>query len=292
MHALLHLVPPTPQQATADPHLCQRLLTDTPLGHSRASQGQYLVGSLLLSSGSWYAHSSVWALPESVSPVLCKLWWLYGGLMVTSFKKACAIPRSTASRAPALTAVRCWPVPPQENPNTVLSQSLWGLWVLVRTRFVWALWASLVGMGFDSKCDFSLPIVLLGLLLCLWMWGISSQLLQRHTATAAYPMLEQSSLYVFAVSLLNPLLSPRFLWPQIPHLILTFWEFHKLFFFFPVWSPILLKKNLCFCYSDCFLHFAHALFFSTSGSFAFSKNVLVCPSPFHIPSSNSVLSSG
>ena len=38
--------------------------------------------------------------------------------------------------------------------------------------FVWALWASLVGMGFGSKCYFALPTVLLGLLLCPWTWGI------------------------------------------------------------------------------------------------------------------------
>ena len=38
--------------------------------------------------------------------------------------------------------------------------------------FVWALRASLAGMGFDSKCDFAPPTVLMGLLLCLWMWGI------------------------------------------------------------------------------------------------------------------------
>ena len=31
--------------------------------------------------------------------------------------------------------------------NTVLSQSLWGPWVLVCTRFVWVFWASLAGMG-------------------------------------------------------------------------------------------------------------------------------------------------
>ena len=29
---------------------------------------------------------------------------------------------------------------------------------------------SLAGMGFDSKCDFAPPTVLLGLLLCLWTW--------------------------------------------------------------------------------------------------------------------------
>ena len=63
--------------------------------------------------------------------------------------------------------------------NTVLSQSLWGPWVLVCTRFVWALLASLVGMRSDSKHEFAPPTVLLGLLLCPWTWGISSQLLQH-----------------------------------------------------------------------------------------------------------------
>ena len=48
-------------------------------GHSQASLGQSLVGSLLLSHGSWCAQDFVCALQESVSPVLCKFWWLYGG---------------------------------------------------------------------------------------------------------------------------------------------------------------------------------------------------------------------
>ena len=34
-------------------------------------------------------------------------------------------------------------------------QSLWGLWLLVHTRFVWARWASREGTGFASKCDFA-----------------------------------------------------------------------------------------------------------------------------------------
>ena len=50
-------------------------------GHSWASLGQSLVGSLLLSPGSWCAQGSVCALQESISPVLCKfwqaLWWGY-----------------------------------------------------------------------------------------------------------------------------------------------------------------------------------------------------------------------
>ena len=39
-----------------------------------------LVGSLLLSPGSWCAQVFVCALQESISPVLCKFWWLYGGV--------------------------------------------------------------------------------------------------------------------------------------------------------------------------------------------------------------------
>ena len=38
--------------------------------------------------------------------------------------------------------------------------------------FVWTLWASLAGMGFVSKHNFTLPTILMELLLCPWMWGI------------------------------------------------------------------------------------------------------------------------
>ena len=54
-------------------------LLETP-GHSQASLGQSLGGSLLFSPGSWCAQSFVCALQESVCPVLCKFWWLYGGV--------------------------------------------------------------------------------------------------------------------------------------------------------------------------------------------------------------------
>ena len=55
--------------------------------------------------------------------------------------------------------------------QTVMAQSLWGLWVLGHIRFVWALWASLASTGFDSKCNVTPPTILLGLLLCPWTWG-------------------------------------------------------------------------------------------------------------------------
>ena len=48
--------------------------------HSRTILGQSLVASMLLSPGSWRAQFSVCALQESVSPVLCKFWWLCDGV--------------------------------------------------------------------------------------------------------------------------------------------------------------------------------------------------------------------
>ena len=79
---------------------------ETP-GHSQASLGQSLVWSLLLSLGSWCTQVSVCDPQESVSPVLCKFWQLYGGLMATSSKRAYAIHRSAAPRVPAPAAGLC-----------------------------------------------------------------------------------------------------------------------------------------------------------------------------------------
>ena len=102
------------------------------------------------------------------------------GLMATSSKRVYAIPKFAAPRAPVLVAVHCLPLPPQERcSNIVLSPSLWGPWVLLCTKFVWALWVSLAGMVFDSESEFTPPTILLVLLLCLCMWGVSSQPLQR-----------------------------------------------------------------------------------------------------------------
>ena len=52
---------------------------ETP-GHTRACLGQFPIGSLLLSSGSWCTQGLVCALQESVFPVLCKFWWFYSGV--------------------------------------------------------------------------------------------------------------------------------------------------------------------------------------------------------------------
>ena len=90
-------------------------LPETP-GHSQASLGWSLVGSVLLSPGFWYSQGSL--SPHRVCcPLLYKFWQHYGGLMGTSSKRAYGRPRSAAPRAPAPAAAHCSPVPPQETPK-------------------------------------------------------------------------------------------------------------------------------------------------------------------------------
>ena len=100
--ALLHSLPPTLQQATSDPRLCWRLL-DTP--------GQVWVSlfwghcSFLLDPG---AHKSLFVPSKSLFPQSCvSSGGSMMGLMVASSKRAYAIPRSAAPRAPAPAADHC-----------------------------------------------------------------------------------------------------------------------------------------------------------------------------------------
>ena len=101
MQSLLHLMPPTLQQASANPHLCRRLL-DTP--------GQVWV-SLLWGHCSFLlgpcAQVSVCALQESISQSYVSSGSSMVGLMVTSSKRAYATPRSIAPRTPVLVAGHC-----------------------------------------------------------------------------------------------------------------------------------------------------------------------------------------
>ena len=159
--ALLHSVLLTLQQATPDPCLRWRLL-DT--------HGQVWVSllwghcSFLLGPG---AHKVLFVPSKSLFPQSCvSSGSSVVGLMATSSKRVYAIPRSAALRGPAPAAGHCWPVPPQEtNTHRQVCLSLCGVsWCA--QGFDWALQASLAGMGFDSKCDFVLPTVLLGRLLC------------------------------------------------------------------------------------------------------------------------------
>ena len=110
MHTMLHPVPLTLQQSTIDPHLHQKLL-DTPRqvwvsllwGHRCFLLGPGARKVLFVPSKSPFPQSCV----SSGGSVV--------GLMATSCKRAYATPRPAAPGAPALAAVHCWPVPPQET---------------------------------------------------------------------------------------------------------------------------------------------------------------------------------
>ena len=80
-------------------------LPETP-GHSQASLAQSLVGSLLLSPGSWCTQGSVCVLQDSVSPVLCKFWCFCGGVNGDCLLEGLC-HRSTSSRAPVPAAGDC-----------------------------------------------------------------------------------------------------------------------------------------------------------------------------------------
>ena len=107
---------------------------ETP-GHSQASLGWSPVGSLLLSPGFWCTQGSVCALQESVSPVLCKFWGLYGGVNGDLLQEGLCHTQVYCTQDPCPGSSPLLTYTFAGDTNTVLAQSLWGLWVLVCTRF-------------------------------------------------------------------------------------------------------------------------------------------------------------
>ena len=186
MHALLHSVP----QPCSRPPLTHASMETS--GHSQVSLGQSLVGSLLLSPGSWCTKFCL-CPPWVYFPTLCKFWCLYGG--VNGLQEVLCRTQGCWARAPVPAAARCWPVSPQEMlKHSSVSVSVQSLGPVHR-KLIWGLWESLEGMEFNSKCKFSpsydlnraspLPLDVRDLLMASpakchhhswpWMWGISSQ---------------------------------------------------------------------------------------------------------------------
>ena len=120
-------------------------LPETP-GNSQSSLGQSFVGSLLLSPGSWWAHSL--SVPsKSLFPQSCvSFCGSMVGLMVTSSKKAYTIARYATPRAPVPATVHCWPIPPQETPkhSFVCLCGLPGFWctqgLFEPSEHLWQVW--------------------------------------------------------------------------------------------------------------------------------------------------------
>ena len=96
---LLHVMPPTLQQAIADPCLHP--------GHSRASLGQSLVGSLFFLLGPG-AHKVLFVPSKSLFPQsFVSSGGSMVGFMATSSKRAYATVRCAAPRAPAHVVGHC-----------------------------------------------------------------------------------------------------------------------------------------------------------------------------------------
>ena len=102
---------------------CQPTSPQETLGHSRTSLGQSLVGSLLLSPGSWCTQAFVCALQESVSLVLCKFWRLCGGingdLLQVGLRPGLLHPEPLPLQQSTADPDLC-----RRHSNTVLAQSL------------------------------------------------------------------------------------------------------------------------------------------------------------------------
>ena len=131
-------------------------------GCSQVSLGQSLVGSLLLPPGSWCTQSFVCALQESVSPVLCKFWWLYGGVNGNLLQDGLCHTQVCCTQSPCpcgRTLLACISL---GNTQTQVLFSLCGVYCYAQGT-VWGLQASLADMGFNSKCDFTQ--------LCLNQWN-------------------------------------------------------------------------------------------------------------------------
>ena len=131
------------------------------------------MGSLLLSPGSWCTKGFVCALQEPVSPILCKFWWLYGGVNGDLLQASLCHTQVCCTQSPCL----CRPLLTctsagdtqvlkgrsgsvsvgSHSAHKVLfepSECLWQVWHLILNH------------------DFAPPTILLGLLLCPWTWGI------------------------------------------------------------------------------------------------------------------------
>ena len=118
-------------------------------GHSQASLGQSLVGSLLFSPGSWCAQGFVCVLQESVSAVLYKFWQLYVGVNGDLLQDGFCHTQVWCTQSPCPGGRPLLTCTSAGDTQTQVWLSLCGVsWYA--QGFVWALWTSLVGMGFDS----------------------------------------------------------------------------------------------------------------------------------------------
>ena len=131
-------------------------LPETP-GHSQASLSQSLVGPLLLSPGSWCTQGFLCVLQESVSLVLCKFCWLYGGVNGNLLQKGLCHTRVYCTQNPCPCSSPLLTHTSAEDTQTQFCLSLCGVVGSWCTQGLFEPSEHLSGMGFDSKHDFFPP---------------------------------------------------------------------------------------------------------------------------------------
>ena len=117
---------------------------------------------------SWVlVHTRLCALQESVSPVLCEFWWLYGGVNGDLLHEGLYHTEVCCTQSPCPCGRPLLTPASTGDTQTQFWLSLFVHKVLFEPSVhFWWVW------GFDSKCDFSPPTIFLGLPLCPWTWGI------------------------------------------------------------------------------------------------------------------------
>lgn len=132
MHAHTHALLDCPQPSSRPP------LTHTSTGYSwtlMRKSGSVSCGVTAPFSWSWCAQGFVWALSESVYPVLCRFCWLCGGVNGDLLQNGLLHPEPLPHSSPLLT---------RTSAGDTQTQFWLSLWVLVRTvsPFLPSCWAS------------------------------------------------------------------------------------------------------------------------------------------------------
>ena len=124
---------------------CPQPCSRPPLTHDSAGDSWTLTGKSGSVSCGVTAHFS-WVLvctgfclcpPRVCLPVLCKFRWLSGGINGDLLQEGLCHTQLCCTQSPLpLQQATADPYLHRGHSDTVLAQSLWGLWVLVCTRFV------------------------------------------------------------------------------------------------------------------------------------------------------------
>ena len=111
--------------------------------------------------------------------VLFKFWHLCGGVNGDLLQDGLCHTQVYCTQSPFPQGS---PLPPRISTGDTHTQFRLSLCGVSGSQWAQGHLSFLIGMGFYSKCEFAPPIILLGLLLCLWKQVISSKSLQHHAA--------------------------------------------------------------------------------------------------------------